>query len=151
MKRAVYIALGALYGAILGYFFLFFLVHFASLYMESDDDLNQAVCIGLIVWPVLIILAGSLGNELYTRIAGKKKLSKLKWFSFILLGATTGIVVADLVLDISNKIISWRFYTTGGEENIIFLSAWAIFSFAGCIVTIGLIIKYLTKGSSRRS
>ena len=140
MKRALYIVSGLLYGTALGYFFLFFLLHLTSLYMTSDDDLNQAVRIGLLMWLVLIFLAGSLGNGLYIKNMNQSELPKSKWFIVIFLGIITGLVIGDLVQGLATTVIDWRISTTGREENLLALLVWFIFALIG-----GLVANRLTK------
>lgn len=108
--------------------------------MTSDDDLNQAVRIGLLMWLVLIFLAGSLGNGLYIKNMNQSELPKSKWFIVIFLGIITGLVIGDLVQGLATTVIDWRISTTGREENLLALLVWFIFALIG-----GLVANRLTK------
>lgn len=143
MKQVLYVVAGILYGILLGYFFLFFLVHVASLHMDSDDDLNQAVFRGLLIWPILIILTAWLGHQLYLGTLCGYYLSKFQRSLFVLTGIITGTLVGDVLLSLSNRIIDWRtFVTTGEGENIVILLVWALFSFLGGIIARRWMIRY---------
>ena len=143
MKQVIYIVIGIGYGTILGYFFLFFLVHVASLHMESDDDLNQAVLRGLIIWPILILLTGWLGKQLYLGIIGGQKLSIFQRSLFVFAGAITGTIVGDLTLSLSGTLINWRDLASTGEgENFIILFIWILFSFLGGLFVDRLLVRY---------
>ena len=133
MKQVVYMIIGIGYGIFLGYFFLFFLVHVASLYMESDDDLNQAVLRGLIIWPILILLTGWLGKQLYLGIIGGQKLSIFQRSLFVFAGAITGTIVGDLILSLSGTLVNWRDLVNPGRELdyfpnlvLVFFSGWLV-------------------------
>lgn len=145
MKRSLYIFVGILLGAILGYFLLFSGLHLVSLYMVSDDNLNQAGKILVIVWFLPIILTGWLANGLYTHLFNRSGLSKLKQGFFVFLGMMIGIVVADLVLALSLTAYDWNDTITRESKRFIVLTVWLIFSLFMGWITHSLVNSFLIK------
>lgn len=137
-RRLLFISAHILFGVILGYFLMFSLMHFASLNMQSDDDLNDAIKVGVYIWPVVIIILGWLGNELFKKRKITKKL-KIGYFPIFLF---TGFVIADFVLGYSFTIFEW--YTRINAKYVIAIAAaiWICFGFFTAFIAYKLIKRF---------
>lgn len=68
MKRSTFILIGVIVFAVVGFFVgsvatNWYSDHFA----KSDDDINRSVGIFLVIWLLLAILGGYVGNILFQR------------------------------------------------------------------------------------
>lgn len=68
MRHTIYIAVGAVAFAALGFLLGSLATHWYSDHMaRSDDDISVSVGVFLVVWPMIAIVGGYLGHRFYKR------------------------------------------------------------------------------------
>lgn len=136
MKRLSFITIHIAYVLVLGYFFMFSLMHFASLNMQGDDDLNRAIGVGVFIWPILIAVAGWSGNALYKRISKHVKIG------YLILSLFTGFVFADFILGHSFFIYEWDTKISVNLVVSIAAIVWFVFAILTAYITNRFLRKY---------
>ena len=140
MKLFIHLSVGVVFGILLGFFIFQSILHIASLLMTSDDDLNQATLIAIVIWPFLIILSAFVFYNI-----GKKNENTLSVTSFCILGALLFLVLADVILGLSIHITDWTILMSRELQFATVLVTWSVFSLFGIFITKNFLIKYLIK------
>jgi hypothetical protein len=125
---------------------MFSLLHYASLRMQSDDDLNKAVVLGCAAWPLFILLSGWLGNELFLR---RTKLTSVAKVGYVVSGGFWGVVTVDLLIGLSIKVCEWPPKISVTVLLYIVALIWLVGASLGALVAKILLSNYLYKKTGR--
>jgi len=101
MKKPVYVAMGLLASAVLGYLLFLTILHIGSLFMHSDDTMHKAVVTGLVFW-LLVIVVGA--TTVYCVINHKSIGPHVNEFLAYFLATAVVIIVFDNLFGFASAI-----------------------------------------------